>query len=322
LVLTVGLGTGLVAYYVGFPTSAFAPEGGPAELKFIPRDATLVAFADVQEVMASDLRRKLLPGLPQPGQGHREFQERTGINIETDIDRVIAALAPAGGAQAFGSGLVLARGRFDEVKIEALMREHGASVEEYQGRRLLLASGTAPHNLSVAFVEPGLVALGRTDLIRSAIRLGAGEALTANDEMMRLVRDVDDGHAWVAGRFDALRAQGNLPQEIVNQLPPITWFTASGHVNGGIRGVFRAETTTEDAANGLRDVARGFLALAKLQSNVHPELRTALDALQLGGTGRTVVLSFDLPSQVFDLLAAAAARSVVPAPTETEPTAR
>ena len=29
LVLGVGFGTGLVAYYVGFPTSAFSRQGGP-----------------------------------------------------------------------------------------------------------------------------------------------------------------------------------------------------------------------------------------------------------------------------------------------------
>ena len=34
--------------------------------------------------------------------------------------------------------MVLARGRFDEVKIEALMREHGAHVEDYSGRRLIV----------------------------------------------------------------------------------------------------------------------------------------------------------------------------------------
>ena len=33
-------------------------------------------------------------------------------------------------ATAKGAGMVLARGRFDQVKIEALMREHGAQVEQ------------------------------------------------------------------------------------------------------------------------------------------------------------------------------------------------
>jgi hypothetical protein len=66
LVLGVGLGTGLVAYYVGFPAGAFARTGGPDELQFVPRDATVVAFADVREVMASELRQKLHSAIPVP----------------------------------------------------------------------------------------------------------------------------------------------------------------------------------------------------------------------------------------------------------------
>ena len=45
LVLGVGLGTGLVAYYVGFPAGAFVRAGGPDELQLIPRDAAVVAYA-------------------------------------------------------------------------------------------------------------------------------------------------------------------------------------------------------------------------------------------------------------------------------------
>jgi len=59
LVLTVGLGTGLVAYYVGLPTSAFSSRGGPDELQYVPRDAAVLAYANVQDIMTSDLRRQL-----------------------------------------------------------------------------------------------------------------------------------------------------------------------------------------------------------------------------------------------------------------------
>ena len=58
LVIVVGLGTGLVAYYVGFPTSAFFSRGGPEELRFMPGSASVIAYADVREVMASELRQR------------------------------------------------------------------------------------------------------------------------------------------------------------------------------------------------------------------------------------------------------------------------
>ncbi len=89
---------------------------------------------------------------------------------------------------------------------------------------------------------------------------------------------------------------------MLSQLPPITWFTASGHLNGGIRGVLRAEAADEASANSLRDVARGFLALGKLQAGSRAELKTALDSLQLGGTGKTVALSFEVPAGLVNIL--------------------
>src|SRR5437868_6904035 len=140
LVLGVGLGTGLVAYYVGFPAGAFASRGGPAELGFVPRDASVIAFANVNEIMNSELRHKLRRAIPVQENGQQELQNQTGINLETDIDTVVAALSPDAAVNGHqGAGLVLARGRFDETKIEALMREHGAHVETYNGARLVVA---------------------------------------------------------------------------------------------------------------------------------------------------------------------------------------
>ncbi len=317
LVLLVGVGTGLVAYYAGFPMSAFTSAGGPDELRFVPSNATLVAYANVQEVMGSNLRQRLRRVIPDEPTGQKELQNQTGINIETDIDRVVGCFAPPvnGGTGFPGTGLVMARGRFDAVKIEALMREHGALVEDYKGTRLIVAdvhpngdasAGTDTRRndtLSVAFIEPGLVALGSTPLVRNAIDLkSGGDNVTANEEIMNLVRTLDSGNAWAVGRFDALTSQAKLPSELAQRLPPITWFSATTHINGGFSGVFRAETRDEASATNLRDVVRGFLALAKMQVGPRPELQAMVQSLQLGGTGTTVALSFDVPAAVFDLL--------------------
>ena len=54
-VLAAGLGTGLVAFYSGgFETVSASPVEN--ELRYVPADATLVAYADVRQIMDSDLR--------------------------------------------------------------------------------------------------------------------------------------------------------------------------------------------------------------------------------------------------------------------------
>ena len=99
-VLLIGLGTGLVAYYFGLPTSTFLADDGPDELRFVPPDATLVAFANVHEIAASDLRERARRAWPGLQNGQEQFRNETGINVETDIDRVVAYLGrPAEGGE-------------------------------------------------------------------------------------------------------------------------------------------------------------------------------------------------------------------------------
>src|SRR4051794_30491958 len=133
-VVVSGLCTGLVAYYGGgFP--ALSASRGPIELAYVPSDTAVVAYADVRAIMDSELRQRLKIAVPAPGQGQEEFQSATGIDIERDIDYVIAAMiASSGQMSPEKSGLIVARGRFDIVKLESVAREHGGSVEEYRGK--------------------------------------------------------------------------------------------------------------------------------------------------------------------------------------------
>jgi len=341
LVIVVGLGTGLVAYYVGFPTSAFFTRGGAEELRFLPSSASVVAYAEVREVMASELRQRFRKSIAADAQenGQREFQNLTGINIETDIERLVACLDPStDGSTSMGGGLVVARGLFDEVKIEALMREHGARVEDYKGKRLIIAyrfntrfpasndandptlqapaPPQSPESFSLAFMEAGLVALGSTHLVQHAIDLhnGGGSSAATNEELMSQIRGLEGGNIWAIGRMDVLRARAKLPDIVANQLPPITWFSIRGRIDGGLQAVLSAEARDDESAKNLRDVVRGFLALAKLQTSSKPEFQRFVQSLELSGTGKTVALSLEVPAQVFDALGALTATPAFPKP--------
>lgn len=305
-VLGAGIATGLVASYMGLNALALGGADGPDELKYIPADARVVAYANVRDVMNSELRQRVRQMRPDTAGRQDDFQERTGIDIENDIDEVVAAIGAGIDEREVENPLVIARGRFDLVRIEGLIREHGGQVTEYKGTRMLTHADRArARTLAVAFVEPGLVALGSDRAVREAIdRKSGGQNITSNDEVMGLVRDIDDGNAWAVGRFDAIASRARLPREVANQIPPINWFAASGHVNGGLSGVIRAEARDDAAAQNLRDVVRGFMALAKLQANARPELNVVMDSLQLGGQGKTVSLAFALPTEVIEMLGA------------------
>jgi hypothetical protein len=309
-VLLVGLCTGMVAYYTGMPMGAFGQTSGLSELRYVPASASVVAYADVRNLMQSELRQKLHNAINDDGEdGQAEFQKETGIDIEHDIDRVVAFMEPANGAEGY-TGMVLATGRFDQGRLEALAREHGGLVEDYGGKRLiskgdLNTEGDAHKSMTVAFLDTGVVAVGETVVVKRAIDRQGASSVTENAELMTLVNDIDDSNAWAVGRFDALMSQAKLPEGMASQIPAVKLFSASGHINGGLSAVIRAETRDDQAAQNLRDVVQGFLALAKLQSNAQPELQALVNSLQLSGTGKTVALSFHVPPQVIDAIAAA-----------------
>lgn len=311
-VLALGLGAGLLAYYAGFPSGAasLGSQAALEPLRFVPDDATIVAYANVRDVMTSQVRARFRDVDPD-GAERREFEEKTGINIETDIDHVVAALMPREGTE---DGLFLISGRFNETRLESLARERGGTVETYREHRLLRDwhdGRRRDRQGALAFLEPGLLAIGDETSVRRAIdRVSdGGTDITSNDEMMRLVREVSGVNTvWAVGRLDSPASREALPPQVRERIPPIQWFTAGGRLNGGVVATVRAEARDEAAATNLRDVVRGFLALARLQGGSRPELQTLLQSIELGGTGSTVAVSASVPLEVIDALAPDARR--------------
>jgi len=322
-VLAGGLCTGLVAYYGG-GFQALVASTGPTELSYVPANASVVAFADVEKIMKSELRQRFKQAVPMPmgEDAQREFFEATGIDIENDIDYVVAAAtAIPGSGNMHPNGVLVARGRFDTVKLEGLALEHGAQVQEYKGKRLLTlrhgasnvdepVSGTAVslHTVNntgvLAFLEPGLVALGDLGSVQGAIDAQmSAQSITSNNEMMELVRDIaQTNNAWAVGRFDLITSQAKLPDEIALRIPPVKWLAIAGHVNGGISAQLRAEANDDQAAENLRGVVNGVISLAKLQGQNDPKLTSLINSLQLTGNGKTVRLSFAVPAELFELM--------------------
>jgi len=317
-IVVAGLGAGLIAFYSGgFP--ALSASTGPTELTYVPADATVVAYANVRSIMDSELRQRLKASLPIPETGQQEFQEKTGIDIERDIDYVVAAMTPSTTPRT--AGLVVARGRFDDVRLEGLAREHGGVVEDYRGKRLLNVSNVHPDNvpapdtqqtMTMAFLEPGLVAVGEAASVKHAIDAQmSAQSITTNEEMMGLVKEIElSNNAWAVGRFDVLASQARLPEQVSRQIPAVKWFAAAGHINGGVTGTLRAEARDEQAADNLRDIVRGFLALARMQAQNDPKLNAFAQSLELTGDGKTVAITFTIPTEILELMGTAKAAAV------------
>jgi hypothetical protein len=300
-ILAAGLCTGLVAYYGG-GFQALSASSGPTELAYVPTDAAVIAYADVGAIMSSELRQRIKEALPMHEKGQEEFQRETGIDIERDIQYVVAAVTPG-----THSALLIARGNFDPSQLEVLAVSHGGTVETYRDMRLVSTTQEVNghgQGGTLAFLEPGLVGIGDTASVKRAIdaKLSA-TSVTSNDEIMTLVRQIEQSHnAWALGRFDVLTSQANLPDQIAKQLPPVKWFTTGVHINGGVSGMVRVEALDDDSAELLRRQVNGALAFAEMMSRSDVRAAAVVKSLQLSGSGKTVELSFTVPAELLQMV--------------------
>jgi hypothetical protein len=316
-ILLAGIGAGLASISTGWPLNVFAQQEKTDELRLVPRDASFIAFANIRQIMASDLRETIRRVLPLSEPAQRELERQTGISLERDVDYILACAMPSPGSiEAESPGLLLVRGRFDGQKVETTLQGRGARVEVHNGKRVVViergelgappiagdadSSKTPP--LGLSFIEPGLAAVGTPDLVRAAINLQrGGSSVVTNSEMMQHVRSLDVGNVWAVGRLDTLGQNGRLPFAFADQLTSITWLSLSGNVDTGMRGMLKAETRDEKAAAQLREVVRSFITLIKLQaSSSRPEMQAVLNSIELGGMGTTVAVSFQVPAVVMN----------------------
>jgi hypothetical protein len=299
-VLAAGLCTGLVAYYGG-GFQALSASTGPDELRYIPADAAVIAYADVGAIMNSELRQRIKQAMPMHEQGQEEFQRETGIDIERDIQYLVAAVSPG-----TKSGVLVARGNFNPSQLESLAVQHGGTVETYREKRLISKATGNPEvsSGSLAFLEPGLVAIGDTNSIKRAIDAQmTATSVRSNEEIMNLVQQIEvSNNAWAVGRFDVLTSQARLPEQIAKQIPPVKWFAAAGHINGGVSGMVRVEANDEASAELLRRQVNGALAFGEMMGRSDPRAAMMLQSIQMSGSGKSVELTFTVPSELLQMV--------------------
>ncbi len=307
VVVLLGLGTGLVAYYNGGLPGV--RETSDEELAYLPANAVAVGYADVRTIMSSEFSQKLRQILPS-GEEKEKLQAELGVDIERDIDSVAAAYV--GGSSPFDGAIVVVRGRFNTGQIEALATQHGATVGEYKGIKLLTMPAeqstgdvTTHHpSAGVAFLEQGILAFGEESGLKMAIDAHAtGDDIRKNAALMAVVNDVrSSGNAWFVGKFDAITGNSAIPDPIKDHIPPVDLFAVSVHVNGGLRGALRADARDDKAAEQLRDVVRGAVAAGRLMAGQNKQMDAMLSSLQITGSGKTVGLTFALPTEFLDVL--------------------
>jgi hypothetical protein len=312
-VLFVGLAGGLIAY-LAYNRVVGLAAGSPAEMRYVPADAEVVAYANVRAVMDSELRRALVPSIdPESRKGQQMMNDFAGVDLEKQVDHVVMYVEPfIRQSQDVERGDIpraslLVNASVDQARIEQFIRERGGGVEEYNGRKLFTHKD-GPEQVAVGFVAQDLIAIGQVDLVRRAIDISSGSAkefrnITTNREMMTLIRDNSGSTAWIAGQFEEISRRMKLSSALARQVPPVRLVSVKANINGGARLAIRAEASDKAAADQLRDVVRAFISLARLQAGAKPEFEGILKSIELSGTDATVRLSFAVSPETLRVIA-------------------
>jgi hypothetical protein len=312
-------GVGLAAALVGVSPGAHAAARASAqtaasarvpELAYLPAGVAVVAYVDVKEVIGSDLWRRLQSVQPAGQEATRRFEEGTGIDLETDVDAIVAGVLPHDGETA---ALAIARGRFDAARIESYALGRGGVGETYKGVGLIWREDGSETS-ALAFLAPGLIATGESEAVRRAVDCLRGAAnATANASLMQQIAALPSlTSAWAVGNLGRLASRATLPEALSTQMSDIEWFAASARLNGGVTASLSVEARDDESAGRLREELRGHLATARQQFAGKPEQQAVLDSIELGGKGTTVALSFSLPAELFDSLAPSAPQAPEP----------
>jgi hypothetical protein len=314
VLLLAGVGGGVIAYYA-YKRQATAAAGLPAELRYVPADAEIVAYADVRTVVNSELRRELERVAREPREGRAEINDFAGIDVEKQVHHVVAYLQSLDGVEDGASGpplaLVMVQGTFEQARVEQFIQDHGGTIADYNGKHIAThqgrrrPGGAEPAQrdveMAVGFVRPDLMAFGQASLVRRALDVpeqGTKDGdITSNEEMIRLIREASGGTAWAVGKFDAMSRRMGMPSSMRQQIPPLRLVSAVAQINGGMRATVKAETANDAAADQVRDVLRSFISLIRLQAGDKPDIQSALKTIELSGSGSTVQLSFAMSPQ-------------------------
>jgi len=311
VVVGVGVVGALGALYFDPARAAVGPL--PAEGLALPGDTQFVMGFDVHRFVASPFYQRF--GKDRQGQGRppgfTELEEKTGLNPERDVDRIVFAgrsvdKGPEG-------GVILVSGRFDRTKLSRAIETEskGVTFKSHEGTTVyLFREGAGARSGAVAFLDDDTLVLGPRAGVEATITNYAGgkAPVRANASLMALLESVKPGSTfWAVGDQSVL---SRLPLSIPGaagqgsvSLPPIKSVVVTGDLEPMVAVELTGEAVDSKAAQNLADVVRGFVALASLQASQKPELKDLASAVSVTTDATRVHVNVRVPYELIDSLA-------------------
>jgi hypothetical protein len=271
----------------------------PQLLKLVMPDVKVISDVNVAQAKLSSFGQYVL-SQAQSG-GLSEFTTLTGFDPSKNLNELLCA---SNGTPS--TGLALATGIFDPVKIGALISQQGAVTENYQGIAILEDPKSSN---GVAFLNAGLVAAGDIPDIKAAIARQASPTTLSKDLMNQITTLSNSQDAWVISTVSpatlAPSAGSNKPETVGGVTLPgnVLQQVQSGYagVKFGANITVTAQATTVDAASAtnLANLMQFLQNMALAQSGQNADAAAFARSISVAATGNTVNFSASMPEDQF-----------------------
>jgi hypothetical protein len=295
-------------------SGAFSAFGAvdPALLALIPPGAKLVAGVRLDQARSSGFGQYILNHLDTESDEHlQEVIEQTGFDPRHDLDELVFATSGPGGEKAQQTFAVLARGTFDQNRIESKVKAKGAVIQSYQGVHLILNDQKNHRGPGFAFLDGGIAVMADAATLRQIVASRANPTALDPPLQDQVLKASADNDAWFAssmpGPFLArhMEHQTNQPMQQAQALESILETSGGVHFGDVVQFSFDATTRSPQDAVSLADLLRLGGSMVQMQRHNDPRaalVASAVDKMIMTNTGPIVHATFSMTEKEMEQL--------------------
>jgi hypothetical protein len=277
-----------------------AKAADPQLLSLVMPDAKVLAGVNVDQAKTSPFGQYVLSQMQSQNQEMQKLEALTGFDPTRDVHELLVASNVANGATSPNdqTGLFLARGNFDSVKIAAAATADGGTTESYKGVTII-EDPKGTHG--VAFLSPTLAVAGDVANIKGAIDRQSVPAPLPAALTVQVNHWSSTEDAWAISTVSpsSLQPPAGAPKVPgMNGAGPFqTVQSAAGGVKFGALVVVTAQAQADNAEDAVQmgNAVKMLAMLAQMQTTKDPAAAALAQSLQVTTSGSTLNVSISLP---------------------------
>ncbi|MGI8958752.1 MAG: hypothetical protein ACR2IV_03120 [Bryobacteraceae bacterium] len=302
------------AFFLSGGLSAFGAVD-PALLALVPPGAKLVSGIQLDQARSSEFGRYILNRIDTEDEHFQQlFTEEAGFDPRHDLNELLFATSGPGTDHTQPSFVILARGSFDQNRIEAKAKAKGATVESYQGVHLIIDGHANHHGTGFAFLDGGIALMADRATLRQIVA-GRANPTALDPTLQDKVLKVSAGNdAWFASSMPGsylathLEQQTRQPMQHAQALQSILESSGGVHFGGVVEFFLDATTRSPQDAVSLADVLRFGASMVQMQRQNDPRaaiIASAVDQMTVTNSGPTLHATLSMTEKELEQLVAA-----------------